>query len=98
LITFILAYYDNISSVLLCVIIVNHCGGNSHWEGGGSPKLKNLEWQCGRNGGCYWIGCPMNGKLEDKPFPIGAMVIDLIAETEQNLNVDIILDGKVASV
>ena len=40
----------------------------------------------------------MNGKLEDKPFPIGAMVIDLIAETKQNLNVDIILDGKVASV
>ena len=44
------------------------------------------------------IGCPMNDKLEDKPFPIGPMVIDLIAETEHNLNVNIILDGKVASV
>ena len=40
----------------------------------------------------------MNDKLEDEPFPIGPMIIDLIAETEQNLNVNIILDGKVASV
>ena len=40
----------------------------------------------------------MNDKLEDKPFPIGPMVIDLIAETEHNFNVNIILDGKVTSV
>ena len=40
----------------------------------------------------------MNGKLEDEPFPIDAIGIDLIAETEQHLNVDIIRDGKVASV
>jgi len=40
----------------------------------------------------------MNDKLEDEPFPIGPMITDLIAETEQNLNVDIILDDKVAGV
>ena len=65
---------------------------------GGSPDLKNLKCQFGHNGGWCLIGCPMNGKLEDEPFPIGPMVIDLIAEIIQNLNVDIILDGKVASV
>ena len=59
---------------------------------------KNLEWQCGRNGGWCLIGCPMNDNLEDEPFIIGPLVIDMIAETDQNSNVDIILDGKVASV
>jgi hypothetical protein len=59
---------------------------------------KNLEWQRGRNGGWCLIGCPMNDNLEDEPFTIGPMVIDMIAETDQNSNVDIILDGKVASV
>ena len=44
------------------------------------------------------IGCPMNDNLEDEPFTIGPMVIDMIAKTDQNSNVDIILDGKVASV
>ena len=40
----------------------------------------------------------MNDNLEDEPFIIGPLVIDMIAETDQNSNVDIILDGKVASV
>ena len=40
----------------------------------------------------------MNDKLKDETFPIGPMIIDLIAETKHNLNVDIILDGKVVSV
>ena len=40
----------------------------------------------------------MNDKLEDETFPIGPTIIDLIAETEHNLNVDIILDGRVSSV
>ena len=44
------------------------------------------------------IGCPMNDNLEDEPFIIGSLVIDMIAETDQNSNVNIILDGKVASV
>ena len=44
------------------------------------------------------IGYPMNDNLEDEPFIIGPMVIDIIAETDQNSNADIILDGKVASV
>ena len=59
---------------------------------------KNLEWQRGRNGGWCLIGCPMNNKLEDEPFTIGPMVIDMIADTDQNENVNIILNGKVASV
>ena len=59
---------------------------------------KNLEWQRGRNGGWCLIGCPMNDDLDDEPFTIGPMVIDMIADTDQNENVDIILNGKVASV
>ena len=77
-----------------------------YWEGVKSLEYrsirqkwdKNLEWQRGRNGGWCLIGCPMNDKLEDETFPIGPMIIDLIAETKQNLYVDIILDDKVASV
>ena len=55
-------------------------------------------WQRGRNGGWCLIGCPMNDNLKDEPFTIGPMVIDMIADTDQNENVDIILNGKVASV
>ena len=44
------------------------------------------------------IGYPMNDNLEDEPFIIGPMVIDMIADTDQNENVDIILNVKVASV
>ena len=40
----------------------------------------------------------MNDKLEDESFPIAPMIIDSIAETGHNLNVDIIPDGKVSSV
>ena len=40
----------------------------------------------------------MNDKLEDETFPFGPMIIDSIAETEHNLNVDIIPDGEVSSV
>ena len=77
-----------------------------YWEGVKSLEYrsirrkwdKNLEWQRGRNGGWCLIGCPMNDDLEDEPFTIGPMVIDMIADTDQNENVDIILNGKVASV
>ena len=55
---------------------------------------RNLEWQRGRNGGWCVIGCPMDDKLDDEPFQIGQMTLDLIAETTQNDNVDIILNEK----
>ena len=59
---------------------------------------KNLECQRGRNGGWCLIGCPLDDKLEDESFPVGQMLIDLIAGTDQNSNVDIILDVKVVTV
>jgi len=59
---------------------------------------KNLEWQRGRNGGWWVIGCSMDDKLDDEPFPIGQMTIDLIAETSQNANVQIIQNEKEGSI
>ena len=59
---------------------------------------KHFEWQCRHNVGWCLISCPMDDKLEDEPFPGSQIVIDLIAEPDQNSNADIILDDKVASV
>ena len=47
-----------------------------------------------RDGGWCLSGCPADENLGDKPFPIGDMVIDMIAETDQNSDVQIILNEK----
>ena len=55
---------------------------------------KNLEYQKGRNGGWCVIGVPADPNLDDEPFLIGTMVIDLIAETEQEKHVKIIMEAE----
>ena len=55
---------------------------------------KNLEWQRGRNGGWCLIGCSADDKLDDDPFPIGEMVISLIAKFGQDSNVNVVLNEK----
>lgn len=49
---------------------------------------KNLEFQRGRGGGWCAIGVPADKSLDDEPFLIGDMLVDLVKETEQ--------DGKVS--
>ena len=49
---------------------------------------KNLEYRRGRNGGWCLIGCPADEKLDDEPL------IDLIAETSQNADVEIVRNEK----
>ena len=55
---------------------------------------KNLEFRRGRNGGWCLIGCPADPKLDDEPFPIGEMVIELIADTDQDDAVQVVRNGK----
>ena len=54
---------------------------------------KNLEYRRGCNGGWCLIGCPADSNLEDEPFPIGEMVIEMIADTDQDSAVKIIRSG-----
>ena len=53
-----------------------------------------MEWQRGRNGGWCLIGCPADDKLDDEPLSIGEMVISLIARSDQDYNVDDVLNEK----
>ena len=58
---------------------------------------KNLEWARGRGGGWSLICQPADDDLDNEPFLIGDMVIGLIANTDQEESVEIILNGKVGS-
>ena len=40
------------------------------------------------------VRCPANERLGDEPFPITQIVMDLIAETEQDNSIEIILNEK----
>ena len=48
----------------------------------------NMEFQRGRQGGWMIIGIPPDDEgLEEEPFPLGSMVLEMISETEQAPNI-----------
>ena len=59
---------------------------------------ENLDWQHGRGRGWHLIAVPSNKAFDDEPFQIGQMVIDLIAETDQNDNVKIVQNSKTTTL
>jgi hypothetical protein len=51
----------------------------------------NMEYQRGRNGGWMAIGIPPDGcGLDEEPFQVGNMLIDMIAETQQADNITMV--------
>ena len=58
----------------------------------------NLEFRRGRDGGWMLIGVAADENVEDEPFEISQVFIDLIAKTEQTVNVTIVhRDGETLS-
>jgi len=51
---------------------------------------KNFEYQKGRKGGWCVIGVPADDSLDDEPFLIGDMIIELIGDTDQAEHVRVI--------
>ena len=50
----------------------------------------NLEFRRGKGGGWMLIGVSADENVEDEPFEIKQVFIDLIAKTEQTVNVTIV--------
>ena len=53
----------------------------------------NLEYRSGRGGGWCVIGDSTDEKVEDEPFKIGDMMIEMTAETDQAEGVEIVCEG-----